>query len=196
MMKTLSADTARLPHLLDAIRYLKERQLIHNGVLDTVDYVMNLYFRYLERPDKNGPIFMDCGVSGIQYEIHMATIAGFLNKANKMVWYLDRSKSRLLLVEEDGRLSSQCEQEVDPSRVMTAWSILARVSESYHRSDLWGAYPRGTTGDSAICRMAAHYLDESSAAKIDRFAMNDLAAHCPKLGPLVQQQQATPAITK
>ena len=148
-------------YMLDAFRIIQR-----SGALSESDQVglrqwFEEYLRWLQDSFQGQSSYVATNNYGIFYDIQVISVAAFVNNTQLMLWYLDRSISRLKSqISDSGAMSFELNVETCEHNQLVAlqgWFTLARLGRVVGR-DLWEAYPTTVDGMtlSALCR-AAYY---------------------------------------
>jgi hypothetical protein len=145
--------------MLDAVRMLHQ-----SGALTGADQValqawFQRYLVWLENSIQGKKEYLANNSNGVLYDIQVVAVAAFVNDTKTMLWYLDRSFSRLKSqVHKTGALQHELRRgncEHYQLVALQGWFTLARLGKVVGRN-LWEAYPSTVDGMelSALCRAA------------------------------------------
>jgi hypothetical protein len=146
--------------MLDAVRLLHQ-----SGALTDADQValqawFQRYLVWLTNSNQGKKAYQAQNSNGVIYDIQVIAIAAFVNDTKTMLWYLDRSFSRLKsqVHPTTGALQHEVRHETCEDSQLVAlqgWFTLARLGKVVGRN-LWEAYPSKVDGMelSALCRAA------------------------------------------
>lgn len=148
-------------YMLDAFRIIER-----SGALSEADKVdlqqwFEEYLRWLQESFQGQNSYVAVNNDGIFFDIQIISVAAFVNNTQVMLWYLDRSISRLKSqISNSGAMPFELDHETCEHNQLVAlqgWFTLARLGRVVGR-DLWEAYPTTVDGMqlSALCR-AAYY---------------------------------------
>ena len=209
--------------LLDAIRILERSNYLSlEEQSDLKDWFRD-YFYWLEESVEGKREYTSHDHRGVYYDIQMVSIASYVNDSAKMLYYLDRSYSRLrshVKTEQGptdtGRLTQEtvlyqtktphprCEE--NQLRAMQGWTILARLGQSAGRN-MWDAY--SFEGTSTLCHAAQYNIpmlrDRPQCSDNDQHndginyqrwwaVLAEARHYCPNLQPHHPSQWLDPSI--
>ena len=144
-------------YMLDTIRILQDSRALSISDHVALTKWFTLYLEWLETSHQGNDTYMKRNHSGVYYDLQIVSVAAFVNDTQKMLWYLDRSISRLKdQVSSNGTMLHEIiRRECEHYQLFTlqGWLNLARLGRSVGRN-LWEAYPFELDGMelSALCR--------------------------------------------
>jgi len=148
-------------YFLDAVRILRQAGTLSDEDQLALHEWFTLYLFWLESSRKGRNEYTAPNNIGVYFDIQIVSVAAFVNDTKTMLWYLDRSVSRLKTqVNQSGAMPwelrrANCEHY--QLVALQGWFTLARIGKIVGRN-LWDAYPEIVDGMhlSALCR-AAYY---------------------------------------
>jgi len=148
-------------YFLDAVRILRQAGTFSDEDQLALREWFRRYLLWLEASKQGKKEYLAMNSNGVYYDIQIITVAAFVNDTKTMLWYLDRSVSRLKTqVNQSGAMPwelrrANCEHY--QLVALQGWFTLARIGKIVGRN-FWDAYPEVVDGMhlSALCR-AAYY---------------------------------------
>jgi hypothetical protein len=143
--------------LLDAVHLIErdgfltdiEQQDLRAWLAEYLDWLENSEIGREEYSQKNN--------HGLYFDVQAVAITSFINDTAKMIWYLERSTSRLLAhSKDDGSMPQELSRPICEHYQMftlQGWSILSRMAQTVNRN-LW--IYQMSNGTSPLCRAAKY----------------------------------------
>lgn len=182
--------------MLDAVRIVERGSFLSEQESADLRVWFTEYMEWLETSEMGTKEYTAANNHGLYYDVQLVAIAAFVNKPERMMWYLDRSISRMLThFEETGEMPHEMDRPICEHYQMftlQGWTTLSRLSESVYGRTLWDQF-KNDDGASIMCRAAEfsipYYRNRpvckpgSDIDNIERWGplLQDARNYCPTL---------------
>jgi hypothetical protein len=177
--------------MLDAVRIIERDDFLTEAEQSDLRAWFSQYLHWLETSAIGKLAYSSRNHVGIYYDVQVIAIASFLNDTAKMIWYSERSTSRLRKqIANDGSMPMEVhERHCDNyHRAFQGWSILSRIAETVNRNR-WTV--RASEAESTLpllCR-ATEYSIPIYGGSADREGFADGKEDDTRWWPLLQDSR-------
>jgi hypothetical protein len=144
-----------LYYLLDIVRLVERGGFLNEAEQTDLREWFREYLEWLETSSIGMEEYTSNNNHGLYYDIQLSSIASFINDTAKMIWYIERSRSRMSAqIAQDGRLPEELRRptcEHYQMFTLQGWSILSRLAQPVNRN-LW------MLPDHQLCRAAKYAI--------------------------------------
>ena len=176
--------------MLDAVHLIERDGFLTKQEQKNLRAWLKKYLLWLEQSGIGKDGYAARNNHGLYFDVQAVAIASFINDTAKMIWYIERSTSRLLAhtKSRDGRMPRELSQptcEHDQMFTLQGWSVLSRMAQTVNRN-LWNYHM--SNGTSPLCR-AAKYAIPSFGRKKKCKNSTELAENVTRWWPLLQDSK-------
>jgi hypothetical protein len=181
--------------MLDAVHLIERDGFLTEKEQNDLRAWLTEYLDWLENSEIGTEEYSQKNNHGLYFDVQAVAIASFINDTAKMIWYIERSTSRLLAQSMgDGSMPQELSRptcEHYQMFTLQGWSVLSRMAQTVNRN-LW--IDRRSNGMSPLCRVAKYAIPsfgrEKKCEKSEELAENvtrwwpllqDSTYYCPSL---------------
>lgn len=147
--------------MLDAVRMVERGGFFTEKESAELRVWFREYMDWLETSEMGRTEYTAGNNHGLYYDVQLISIAAFVNNTDRLMWYVDRSVSRMLAhFKENGEMPHEMNRPICEHYQMftlQGWATLSRMAESVGHN-LWNEFTQrkadGTSGSSIMCRAA------------------------------------------
>lgn len=147
--------------ILDAIRIIERDGFLTEAEQSDLRAWFSDYLKWLETSPIGMLAYSSRNHVAIYFDVQAIAIAAYLNDIAKMIWYSERSTSRLRKqVADDGSMPMELHQSYcdNYQLALQGWSILSRIAETVHRNR-WTVTTNETKSTlPLLCKAAEHSI--------------------------------------
>ena len=185
--------------MLDAVRIIEKDGYLTETEQSALREWFREYLNWMETKDIAKDEYVQKNNHGLYFDVQATAIASFIQDTAKMIWYLERSTSRLLShIAPDG---SMPEELIRPTCehyqmfTLQGWSVLSRMAETVNRNR-WTVRSRSestttkptstttTTAHSPLCRAARYAIPFFGTRKNRCKKSNEVGENMARWWPL------------
>ncbi|KAI2505539.1 hypothetical protein MHU86_8875 [Fragilaria crotonensis] len=148
--------------MLDAVRIIERDGYLTEKEQSDLRKWFAEYLKWMETSDIAKDEYVQKNNHGLYFDVQATAIASFIHDTAKMIWYLERSTSRLLAhIAADGSMPQElirptCEHY--QMFTLQGWSVLSRMAETVNRNR-WTVRSRNDKASlSPLCRAAKYAI--------------------------------------
>jgi Alginate lyase len=160
--------------MLDAVRLIARDGFLSEQEQSDLRIWFSKYLEWLETSEVGKKEYCAKNNHGIYFDVQATAIASFINDTAKMIWYIERSKSRLLNhISQDGSMPLELRRpncEHYQMFTLQAYATLARIASTV-KIRLWNT--EEMEGLSLICRAAKYSVPFYGRKSACRFNQNE-----------------------
>jgi hypothetical protein len=124
--------------MLDAVRIIERDNFLTKVEQENLRSWFQEYLTWLETSDIGQEEYSQKNNHGLYFDIQALSIASYINNTAKMIWYMERSTSRLhSQISKDGSMPLELQRRTCEHYQMftlQGWSTLSRMADTVHRN--------------------------------------------------------------